>query len=83
MTSAIATGPKPPLTFSNSNDEGSAVKISIGEGMGELLGLARATMGLAPRRRLFAKSFRAWMQHAYRQTACDERPVAYALALCL
>ena len=41
MTSAIATGPKPPLTFSNSNDEGSPVKVSIGEGMGELLGLAR------------------------------------------
>ena len=40
MTSAIATGPKPPLTFSNSNDEGSPVKVSIGEGMGEF-GLAR------------------------------------------
>ncbi|KAK9822197.1 hypothetical protein WJX81_002621 [Elliptochloris bilobata] len=34
VTSMIATGPKPPLTFSNSNDEGSPVKVSIGEGMG-------------------------------------------------
>jgi len=37
---AIATGPKPPLTFSNSNDEGSPVKVSIGQGMGELPGPA-------------------------------------------
>ncbi len=35
VTSMIATGPKPPLTFSNSNDEGTPVKVSIGEGMGE------------------------------------------------
>ena len=41
VTSAIATGPKPPLTFSNSNDEGSPVKVSIGDGMGKQLGLAR------------------------------------------
>ena len=34
VTSMIATGPKPPLTFSNSNDEGTPVKVSIGEGNG-------------------------------------------------
>ena len=35
VTSMIATGPKPPLSFNSSNDE-APIKLDIGGGMGEL-----------------------------------------------
>ena len=35
VTSMIATGPRPPLSFNSSNDE-SPVKLDIGGGMGEI-----------------------------------------------
>ncbi len=35
VTSMIATGPKPPLSFNSSNDE-APIKLDIGGGMGKL-----------------------------------------------
>ena len=46
VTSMIATGPKPPLSFNSSNDE-APIKLDIGGGMGELRATSTRSRSLA------------------------------------